>query len=337
MRRREFITLIGNAVVAWPFAARAQQATKTYHIALVHPSLSVADMNETSKGNPSYTVLFKELRRLGYTEGENLVVTRYSGEGREERYPELCHEVVRTNPDIIVTNTSRLVLGFKRATDTIPVVAVMADPVPFGIVTSLARPGGNITGVSVEAGTDIWGKRLQILREAVPTASKVGYLGSRQMWDLPEVNVLREAARQLGISLLGPPMESPIQGEEYRRVLGAMTQEHVDGVVIGDQGEHFPNRQLIVDLVRAAQLPTIFPYREYFEIGALLVYGPSLLDLYRHLAGYVDQILKGAPPGELPIYLASKFDLLINLTTAKALGLPIPPSLLVRADEIIGQ
>jgi putative tryptophan/tyrosine transport system substrate-binding protein len=140
----------------------------------------------------------------------------------------------------------------------------MADPVPFGIVTSIARPGGNITGVSVEAGPDIWGKRLQVLLEAVPTASKVGYLGSRQMWDLPQVNVLREAARQLGISLLGPPMESPLQGKEYRRVLGAMTQEHVGGLIIGDQAEHLPNRQLIVDLVRAAQLPAIFAYREYF-------------------------------------------------------------------------
>jgi putative ABC transport system substrate-binding protein len=242
---------------------------------------------------------------------------------------------VRTNPDVIVALTSRLVLGFKTATDTIPVVASMADPVPFGIVASIARPGGNITGVSSEAGTDIWGKRLQVLREAVPTASKVGFLGSRQVWENPQVNALREAAQQLGIALLGPPLESPIQGEEYQRVLGAMTQEHVDGVIIGDQGEHVPNGRLIVDLVRAAQLPTIFPFREYFEIGALLVYGPSLADLYRHLAAYVDQILKGAPPGELPIYLASKFDLLINLKTAKAIGITIPPSLLVRADEVI--
>jgi putative tryptophan/tyrosine transport system substrate-binding protein len=337
MRRRNFIAGLASMTAAWPVAAHAQQPTKTYHIALVHPSVSVAEMTETTGATPIYPVLFKELRRLGYVEGVNMVVTRYSGEGREERFPELCREVVRTNPDIIVTVTSRLVLSFKAATATIPVVASMADPVPFGIVASIARPGGNITGVSVEAGTDIWGKRLEVLREAIPTVSKVGYLGSRQMWDLPQVNVLREAARQLGISLIGPPMESPIQGEEYRRVLGAMTQEHVDGVIISDQGEHFPNRQLIVDLVRAAQLPTIFPYREYFEIGALLVYGPSLLDLYRHLPGYVDQILKGAPPGELPIYLASKFELLINLTTAKALGLRIPPSLLVRADEIIDQ
>ena len=335
MRRREFIMLVCSAAT-WPFAARAQQATKTYHIALVHPSLSVADMNE-SGGNPYYGALFKELRRLGYIEGVNLVVTRYSGEGREERFPELCQEVVRTKPDVIVASSSRLVLAFKAATDTIPVVASMADPVPFGIVANIARPGGNITGVSVEAGPDIWGKRLQVLREAVPTASKVGFLGSRQIWSLPQVDASREAAQQLGISLLGPPIESPIRAEEYRRVLGAMAQEHVDGVIIGDQPENTAYGQLIVDLVRAARLPAIFPYREYFEFGALMTYGPSVSDFWRRLAVYIDQILKGTPPGDLPIYLASKFDLVINLKTAKAIGITIPPSLLVRADEVIDQ
>ena len=331
MRRREFITLLGGAA-AWPLAARAQQTAK-HRIAVVHPSISIADMSET--GNPIYAALFKELRRLGYIEGVNLVVARYSGEGREERFPELCQEVVRTKPDVIVATSSRLVLAFKAATDAVPVVASMADPVPFGIVTNIARPGGNITGVSVEAGPDIWGKRLQVLREAVPTASKVGYLGSRQMWDLPEVNVLREAARQLGISLLGPPLESPIQAEEYRRVLGAMVQERVDGVIVSDQAENTNYPQLIVDLVRAAKLPTVFPYREYFEFGALIAYGPPLSDGYRRLSGYIDQILKGAHPGDLPIYLASTFDLVINLKTAKAIGITIPPSLLVRADEVI--
>jgi putative tryptophan/tyrosine transport system substrate-binding protein len=335
MRRREFIMLVGSAAT-WPFAACAQQATKTYHIALVHPSTSIADMYE-SGGNPSYGALFKELRRLGYIEGVNLVVTRYSGEGREERFPELCQEVVSTKPDVIVASSSRLVLAFKAATDTVPVVATMADPVPFGIVTNIARPGANITGVTVEAGPGIWGKRLQVLREAVPTASKVGFLGSRQIWSLPEVDASRQAAQQLGISLLGPPIESPIRGEEYRRVLGAMAQEHVDGVIIGDQPENTAYGQLIVDLVRAARLPAIFPYREYFEFGALMAYGPSVLDLWRRQAGYIDQILKGTPPGDLPIYLASKFDLVINLKTAKAIGITIPPSLLVRADEVIDQ
>ena len=334
MKRREFIATLGSAAAAWPFAARAQQIAKTHRIALVYPWASIADMSE-SEGDPRYGPLFKELRRLGYIEGVNLVVTRYSGEGREERFPELCQEVVRKKPDVIVTTTSRLVLSFKAATDTIPVVASMADPVPNGIVTNIARPGGNITGVSVEAGSEIWGKRLQILCEVVPTAAKVGFLGSRQIWSLPQVNALREATQQLGISLLGPPIESPIQAEEYRRVLGAMAQEHVDGVIIGDQSEHISYRQLIVDLVRAAKLPAIFPLSEYPEIGGLMAYGPSVSDVYRRVAVYIDQILKGANPGDLPIYLTSKFDLVINLKTAKALGITIPPSLLVRADEVI--
>jgi putative ABC transport system substrate-binding protein len=314
--------------------AHVQQTAKTHRIALVHPSISIADMSE-SGGNPNYAALFKELRRLGYIEGVNLDVTRYSGEGREERLPELCQEVVRTRPDVIVAITTRLGSAFKAATATVPVAAIMADPVPFGVVTNIARPGGNITGVSIEAGPDIWGKRAEILREVVPTASKVGFLSSRQIWSQPNTDALRKGAQQLGISLVGPLLESPIQAEEYRRVLGAMAQEHVDGVIISDQAEHFPYRDLIVDLVRAAKLPTIFPVREYFEVGALMVYGPSISDSYRRLAGYIDQILKGAHPGDLPIYLASKFDLQVNLKTAKALGITIPPSLLVRADEVI--
>jgi putative tryptophan/tyrosine transport system substrate-binding protein len=334
MRRRDFIQAITGSAAVWPLAARAQQTAKTPRIAVVSPSTSIADMSE-SGSNSAYVALFKELRRLGYIEGVNLVVTRYSGEGREERFPDLCQEVVRTKPDVVVTVASRLVLAFKAATDTVPVIAVMNDPVAYGIVTNIARPGGNITGVAVEAGPEIWGKRVQILREALPTAAKVGFLASRQMWDLPQVDVARQAAQQLGISLLGPPMESPIQAEEYRRVIRAMAQEHVDGVIISDLAENFTHRQLIVDLVRAAKLPTIFPFHEHFEIGALMAYGPSVSDIWRRLAGYIDQILKGVPPGDLPIYLMSKFDLLINLKTAKALGITIPPSLLVRADEVI--
>jgi putative ABC transport system substrate-binding protein len=180
MRRRDFIKGIVGSAIAWPLVAGAQQTAKTHRIALVHPSASIAEMSE-SGDNPFYAALFKELRRRGYIEGVNLVVTRYSGEGREERFPELCQEVVRTKPDVIVTTSARLALNFKAATATVPVVAVMADPVPFGIVTNIARPGGNITGISMEAGLDIWGKRLQVLRETVPTAAKLGFLGSRQI------------------------------------------------------------------------------------------------------------------------------------------------------------
>src|SRR5262249_17967192 len=151
------------------------------------------------------------------------------------------------------------------------------------------------------------------------------------VWKLPHANALREAAQQLHMSLVGPPIETPIQEGEYRRVFEAMTKEHVDGVIIGDQGEHVYYRHLVVDLASSARLPAIFPYREFFEVGALMTYGASLADHARRLASYVDQILKGAHPGELPFYLESRFGLLLNLTTAKTLGIRFPPSLIVRA------
>src|SRR5262249_27572319 len=217
----------------------------------------------------------------------------------------------------------------------IPVIASMADPVSFGIVDNLARPGGNITGVSVEAGVEIWGKRLQILREVLPpTASKVGFLASRQIWNLPQLPAIRQAAEQMNISLLGPPIESPIQEMEYRRAVATMAQENVDGVIVGDQLENVTYRRLIIDLVEHARLPTVFPYREQFEIGGLIAYGPSLANVYRRLAEYIDRILRGTNPGEMPIYLASKFELLINLKKAKAYALAVPATLLARADEV---
>jgi putative tryptophan/tyrosine transport system substrate-binding protein len=249
-----------------------------------------------SGGNPNYTALFKELRRLGYIEGVNLVVTRYSGEGQEERFPELCRQIVRTKPDVIIAASSRLVLSFKAATDTVPVVGAMGDPVPVGSQHRAA--GRKHHGSQFGCRARNLGQALASPARSCPTASKVGFLGSRQLWSLPSTDVLRKDAQQLGISLLGPPIESPIRGEEYRRILGAMAQEHVDAVIIGDQTENVTHHQLIVDLVRAAKLPAIFPFREYFEIGALLVYGPSSSDVYRRLAGYIDQILKGARPGD---------------------------------------
>jgi putative tryptophan/tyrosine transport system substrate-binding protein len=211
----------------------------------------------------------------------------------------------------------------------------MADPVAFGIVPNLARPGGNITGISVDAGLEIWAKRLQILREVVPTAAKVGYLTPRPSWDLAQGRAVQEAARGLGISLSGPPLDQPIQETEYRRVLGVMSHERLDGLIVSDIADNFTYRRLIVRLAEAAQLPTVYPYRTYFEEGGLMVYGSDVAALFRLVASYIDQILRGAKPGEIPIYLESKFELLINLKAAKALGLAVPTSLLVRADEVI--
>jgi putative tryptophan/tyrosine transport system substrate-binding protein len=246
----------------------------------------------------------------------------------------LAREVTRTNPNLIVANANDLVLAFKAATDTIPIVATMADPVAFNIVAGLARPGGNITGVSADAGLEIWAKRLQILREAVPTASKVGYLVAN-LRNVPQVSAVHEAARQAGISLVEGSPASPVQRSEYQRAFGKMVQERADALIVSDHANHFTHRRLIVDLAENVRLPTIYPQREFFESGGLIAYGGSVTELYGRLAGYINQILQGTLPSELPIYQESKFQLLLNLKTAKSLGIEMPTSLLVRADEVI--
>jgi putative ABC transport system substrate-binding protein len=337
MKRRELITLLGGAAASYvsgPLAARAQQPAKMYRIAIANPTLAVGEMSETAD-NSIYPTLFKELRRLGYVQGRNLVVERYSAEGRPERYTELAREAARAKPDLMIVASSPLVRAFKEETDNIPVVGIMADPVAFGIVASVARPGGNITGVSVEAGLEIWAKRLQILQEVVPTATRVGYVASRLMWGNPQAGAMLAAAKEAGILLLGPPIESPIQEGEYRRALGAMGREHADGLVVSDSADNFTFRRLIVDLAEEARLPTVYPYRAYFDIGGLMVYGSDNADMYRRVAGYAGEILRGKKADDLPIYLESKFELLVNLKVAKTLGLTIPTSLLVRADEVI--
>jgi len=333
MRRREFIA--GLLVAATTGHAQAQQSAKVYHIAIVHPSATVAELTET--GTARFVALFKELRRLGYVEGQNIVVERYSGAGRtEHQYSELASEVVRKKPDLILTVTSRMVQNFKAATATIPIVGLMADPVQMGIVESLARPGGNITGLCTDSGLEIWGKRLELLREAVPGISRAGFLASRRVWESPSgIAALRPAAERMGVSIIGPPLEGILQEAEYRRVFDAMIQGRPNAVIVSDQVENLWNVRLIVEFAAKNGLPTIYPYREEVEAGGLMAYATDLLNLYRRAAGYVDQILKGAKPGEIPIYLAVKFDLVVNVKAAKTIGLTIPPSLLLRADAVI--
>ena len=332
MRRREFIA--GLLVAATTVRTQAQQSEKVYHIAIVHPSAAVADLSET--GTPRFVAFFKELRRLGYVEGQNIVVERYSGAGRTEHYSELASEVVGQKPDLILTIRSRMVQHFKAATATIPVIGLMADPVPMGIVDSLARPGGNITGICTDSGPEVIGKRLELLREAVPGMSRAGFLASRRVWEGPfGIAALQPAAERMGISIIGPPLEGTLREAEYRRVFDVLRQSRPDAVIVGDQAENLTNARLIAELAAMSRLPTIYTYREQVDAGGLMAYAPDLLDIYRRAAGYVDQILKGAKPGEVPIYLADRFELVVNVKAAKAIGLTIPPSLLMRADEVI--
>jgi putative tryptophan/tyrosine transport system substrate-binding protein len=330
MRRREFIVTLLLAATLRP--AQAQQPTKIYRIAVVNPSRPAALLTETG-GLPTYEAFFKELRRLGYIEGQNLVVERHSGEGRAE-HAELAREVVRSNPDLIFTLSARLVQHFKAATTIIPIIAYTSDPIAYGLATSLARPGGNVTGVVADVGEEFWDKQLELLREVVPGAFKVAYLTPRAVWDLPMGTVARNTAQRVGIELIGTFLKGRIQEAEYRRVFAMMAQERPDALIVNDTPENYAYQGLITELANNARLPT-YPNRSFVNIGGLMAYGPNTLDLFRHAAGQIDQILKGAKPGDIPFYQPTKFELVINLKTSRALGLNVPPSLLARADEVI--
>ena len=333
MRRREFITLLGGAVAARPLPARAQQPATRRRIAIFHPAIPTTLLTETGGGS-AWRAFFAELRRLGYVEGENLIIERYSAEGHHERYADLAREIVTRNPDVIVTGTNPVVLAFKAATSTIPVVAFMLDPLHAGLVTSLSRPGGNLTGITLDPGIDIWGKRLQVLKEAIPSTTKAAFLGMRDGWEGSSGQVLRDAGDRLGISLV---FALPREGtpSEIERVFAAMEQQRPDAVLVSGEGDLYANRQLIAELAKKSRLPAMCPYSDYVEAGGLMAYAVDLAELLRRMADDVHQILKGAKPGDIPIYQPTKFELLINLKTAKALGLTLSPALLGRADQVI--
>jgi len=332
MQRREFITLFGSAA-AWPLAARAQQRATRQRIAIFHPAIPATLLTETGGGS-AWRAFFSELRRLGYIESENLIIERYSAEGHHERYADLAREIVASSPDLIVTGTNPVVIEFKAATSTIPIVAFMLDPLKAGLVTNLAKPGGNLTGITLDAGIEIWGKRLELLKEAVPSTAQAAFLGMRDGWEGSFGQFLRDAGGRLGISLISmlPEAGTP---SEIERVFAEMGQQRPDAVLISGEGDLYAHRQLIAELARKNRLPAICPYRDHVDAGVLMGYTVDLAELLIRMADDVHKILHGARPGDIPIYQATRFQLLINLKTAKALNLTLPPALLARADEII--
>jgi len=331
MRRRDFITAFGIAAT-WPVAARAQQPTKMKRIAYVNSSGMVSVIS--ASGRPTYRGFFEELGRLGYVEGQNLGVERYSGEGRPERYAELARDVVNTHPDLILAVGGRLSLDFKMATTTIPIVTIIIDPIALGLVASIARPGGNITGVAIAAGLEIIGKRMGLLVEAMPKLSTVGYLASRPFWEDARGTATREAAKRAGVAL-SPAMLGAFNEAEYQRVFTSMEQDRADGLMVSNEPEHGTYRATIVEWAAKGRMPTIYPFRDFVEVGGLMAYSTDQADIWRRVANLIDKILRGANPGDIPFYQPTKFELSINLKTAKALGLEMPAMLLGRADEVI--
>jgi putative ABC transport system substrate-binding protein len=331
MKRRAF--LIATATFAMAMRqALAQQLGKMKRVAMVHPATKSDDMR--IGGDPTYTVLFQEMKRLGYVEGVNLIVDRHSAEGRFDRSPQIAHEVVATHPDVIFAMSVPLVLAFKSETRTIPIVAWTSDPIAAGIVSNLAHPGGNITGLSIDAGVEVLTKHVQLLAEAVGKITN-GRTLTLAPPSSPFFKMTMEAAERLNIILRLEPLQPPISEAEYRRAFEAMQRDRVDGVYIGADSENYTHRVLLGQLAKQYRLPAICWYSDSVRAGALMSYGFDLKSGARRLAAQIVEILNGGKPPDMPYFQETHFELVVNLKAANELGLEIPAGLLARADEVI--
>ena len=323
MRRRAFILALGGAAAAWPLAARAQQPKL--------PTIGFLGTAAASAWGPWTAAFVQRLHELGWIEGRTVAIQYRWAEGRTDRFAEIAAEFVRIKVDVIVTGGNAAVAA-KRASSAVPIVfAIVDDPVGSGLVTSLARPGGNVTGLSMQS-TDLAGKRLALLREVVPGLRRLAIMANV---DFPaaaqEMDEIQAAATKLGLDVATFELR---RAEDIAPAFEALKGRGEALYVVGD-ALVITHRVRINTLALTARLPTIFLLREYVEAGGLMSYGPSFPDLFRRAGDYVDKILRGAKPGDIPVEQPTKFDLIINLTTAKALGLSIPESFLVRADEVI--
>ena len=319
MERRRFIEVIAGGLLAAPLAAEGQQVGKVRKVGELHPGIGSEER-------------LAALREVGYVEGQNLVVERRHAEGRLDRLPALATELVGLKPDVILATGVDAIQAAKNATKVIPIVMAFAeDPVGKGLVASLARPGGNITGVTLVAAGTMAAKRMEVFKEAVPRARRIALLTWQRM-EAAQVKEAEQAARALKIETV---LVEVVQNGDYEGAFSAMAAERADALFVVSNPLLNRDRKRIIALAARHRLPAIYEWRESAEDGGLLAYGAKVRELNRRVAAYVDKILKGAKPGDLPVEQPTTFELVINLKTAKALGLTIPRSLLQRADQVI--
>jgi putative ABC transport system substrate-binding protein len=335
MQRRQFITLVGGAVAS-PLVARAQQPLKIKRIAVVAPSEPVANLVSRYLG--FYRLFFDEISRAGYVEGKNLVVERYSALGQTDRYAQLVRDVVDTRPDAIFALDSGLALRFKAATTTIPIVTISPDPVATGLVKNIARPGGNITGVAIDAGPEIWGKRIELLKEALPKLTNLCVIVPipQKRWEEGGYGTaIRQGAKANSITLNAVVLEGTIDETVYRRVFATFEQDKPDALLLTESPIHFTNRATIIELAEKHRLPAMYTWREFVEIGGLMSYTFDLDELGRSNGYQIGQILNGTNPGDIPYNQLTRLELSLNLKTAKSLGIEFPATLLGGADFVV--
>jgi len=327
MDRRTFLGTLTGGLLAAPLAAEAQQADKVARIGwLGNDPVSSAPLREAFR---------QGLRDLGYVEGRNVVIEYRDAEGKLERLPALAAELVALRVDVIVAGNTGLARAAKQATRTLPIVLVAGDPVMSGLVTSLAQPGGNVTGLASSAAPDIVGKWMELLKQAVPGVSRVAVLWQPGVQGQQNKDMLKRAevaGQALGVRLQFVEARGPA---DIDRAFSDMTRAHAGALTVLLSNMFVVERRRLVDLAAKNRLPVMYQAREFVDAGGLMAYGPNFADIFRRAATYVDKILRGAKPADLPVEQPTKFELVINLKTAKALGLTIPPSLLQRADQVI--
>lgn len=324
MRRRELLIALGGAAAAWPLGARAQQINRLRRVGILHPG---------SSPDPWLDGLREGMRELAYIEGKDFVFEYRWAEGRSERLPDLADGLIAGKVDVIVIMTGPAVLAAMKRTSTIPIVmAVSGDPVGIGAVKSLARPGGNVTGLSLMS-DDLAGLRLSVLKEAVPSAKRIAVLyNPSEPPTKTELEETQAAAKKLDVTL--QPLVAR-NGDALGPLFTDAMAGGCDALITFAHGFAFFHRRRIADLAAQHRLPAMYGWREYADIGGLMTYGPNVKATLRRAASYVDRIFKGAAPANLPVEQPTKFELVVNLKTAKALGLAIPQSVLARADEVI--
>jgi putative tryptophan/tyrosine transport system substrate-binding protein len=326
MRRREFTTLLGSIAVAaaWPLSAHAQDTAKVWRVGI---------LDTTSAKSANVDAFRNALSQLGYVEGQNLVIEYRSGEGRIDMFPNLAADLVRLKVDIIVTRGTPAVIAARNATSTTPIVmAAIGEPMETGAVASLARPGGNVTGLSAFV-TELTAKRIEIMRELMPKMSRMALLDNMENRSVPpQWNEMKKAALALGIQ---PQLCDVHRPEDIEAAFNAAMAERADALSVGNDSVVIASRRQIAELAAKHRLPTIYATREFVDAGGLLSYAANYSDLYRRAASYVDKIFKGVKPADLPVEQPTKFELVINLKAAKAIGITVPYSLLARADELV--
>jgi len=332
IERRQFLVAAAGLVVA-PLTAQAQRAKRTYRVAAVLTTSPIAEMTGPEPEHPLIRAFVRELRTLGYVEGENLILERRTAGGKPERYPGIIAELVKLHMDVIVTaGGSGLLASAKGVWDGVPVVMFGSNnPVPLGLAKSLAHPDGNLTGLLALPGPGIAAKRLQLLKEAIPGLSRVAFLSTQAVWEAAITQPIRDAAPAMGIELL----HAEHKPSDLEATFSAIERIHPQALFVSIGTESFGQRRQIVEFAKKAQLPGSYPFAPMVDLGGLMSYSLSISDLGRRAAHYVDKILKGAKPGDLPIEGPAKFTLAINLKAAKELGIVIPQSLLLQADRVV--